>query len=222
MIGTQEAERLLEENETLRQRLEEVEETLRAIRAGEVDAVVVEAEREQIFTLESADRPYRLLVEQMPQGAATLTVEGAILYCNRHFAALLGRSLRNLPGASIQAFVSPDSQPFFEALLREAQKASTRGEINLQKADGTAVPVYLGVKALQEGAVGLCLMVADLTEQKRQEALVDAEALARSILEQAVEAIVVCDGSGKVIRASHSASALAGHNPLLQPFSVGR
>src|SRR5436305_11267667 len=92
------ADQVLRENEELRRRLEEAEETLRAIRAGEVDAVVVESGSEQVFTLETADRPYRLLVEQMPQGAATLTPEGQILYCNRHFADLLGRPLEALLG----------------------------------------------------------------------------------------------------------------------------
>ena len=73
-MTTQPVDQLLCENEELRRRLEEVEETLRAIQGGEVDAVLVRAGREQVYTLESADRPYRLLVEQMPRAAATLTV----------------------------------------------------------------------------------------------------------------------------------------------------
>src|SRR5439155_19796926 len=85
-VPVQTSDHLLRENEELRRRLEEAEETLRAIRGGEVDAVVVEAGREQVLTLESTDRPYRLLVEHMTQGAATLSGDGVILYCNRHFA----------------------------------------------------------------------------------------------------------------------------------------
>src|SRR5436190_6009082 len=141
MIRTHEIDHLLRENEALRLRLEEAEETLRAIRAGEVDAVVVEVESEQVFTLESADRPYRLLVEQMPQGAATLTVDGTILYCNRHFASLLGRPLSTLLGTSIGDFVSPASLQFFEALLQHAEQTRTEGEVVLQRADGSVVPV---------------------------------------------------------------------------------
>ncbi len=220
MISTRKAELLTRENEALRLRLEEAEEALRAIRSGEVDAVLVQAAGEQVFTLESADRPYRLLVEQMTQGAATLTVEGAILYCNRHFADLLGRPLASLLGRSIHAFVSPRSQPLFQALLQKAQAAGTQGEVTLQRRDGTEVPVYLGVNALREGAVGLCLMVTDLTEQKRHETLVAAEALTRSVLEQALDVIVVCDQSGQVIRACDTAGELAGRNPLLEPFEA--
>ena len=99
---------LLRENEDLRHRLEEAEDTLRALRTGEVDAVFVEAGREQVYTLETADKPYRLLVEQVPQGAATLTADGAIIYCNRRFAELLGRPLHSLLGKPIGGFVAPD------------------------------------------------------------------------------------------------------------------
>ena len=113
----------------MRRRLEEAEDALRALRAGEVDAVLVEAEREQVYTLETADKPYRLLVEQMPHGAATLTADGAIIYCNRRFAELLGRPLHSLLGKPIRDFVAPDSRPLLEALLRDGLTAEVQGEV---------------------------------------------------------------------------------------------
>jgi PAS domain S-box-containing protein len=216
-LGT--VDRLRHENEDLRRRLEEAEETLRALRGGEVDAVVVETGDGQVFTLESTDRPYRLLVEQMTEGAATLSAEGVILYGNQHFADLLGRPPEELLGRPALDFVSPDGRPLFEALLREGQGRSTRGEVDLVRPDGTAVPVYLGVNALREGAAGLCLMVTDLSMHKRHEDLAASEALARSILEQALDAVVVCDAGGTIIRASQGAHTLCGRNPLLRPFS---
>ena len=70
--------RLREENESLRAQLEEARETLRAIREGEVDALVVSTpEGERVFTLQGGEHPYRALIEQMREGAATLTPEGA-------------------------------------------------------------------------------------------------------------------------------------------------
>jgi PAS domain S-box-containing protein len=208
------------ENADLRHRLEEAEETLRAIRGGEVDAVLVDTGRGQVFTLESTDRPYRLLVEQMTQGAVTLTTDGLILYGNQHFADLLGRPLEELLGRPVLDFVNPAGRPLFEALLREARTVGSRGEVALVRADGTQVPVYLGVNSLREGAAGLCLMVTDLSVQKRHEALAASEALARSILEQAVDAIVVCDAAGTIIRVSQGAQRLCGQNPLLRPFAA--
>jgi hypothetical protein len=70
-----EAETETDELTFLREQLEEVQarladsaETLRAISAGEVDALMVGAlsGREHVFTLTSADRPYRNFVETCP------------------------------------------------------------------------------------------------------------------------------------------------------------
>ncbi len=61
----------------LRARLAEAEETLRAIRTGEVDAVMVAGkEGTQVFTLEGAEHAYRVLIESMNEGALTLTADG--------------------------------------------------------------------------------------------------------------------------------------------------
>ena len=76
------------EIEELRARLQEAEDTLHAIQAGEVDALVVSERtgRDRVYTLKSPDRPYRLMIEEMAQGALTLTPDGLILYCNGDFA----------------------------------------------------------------------------------------------------------------------------------------
>ena len=66
---------------------------------------------------------------------------------------------------------------------------------------------------------GVCLIVTDLTRQKAYEAMVAAQALERSILEQAIDAIVLCDLDGRVIRASRAALELCSQNPLLLPFA---
>ncbi|HSR91145.1 MAG TPA: hypothetical protein VLK88_07545, partial [Gemmatimonadales bacterium] len=61
---TEQGPSLLEaEIAALRFRLEESEETIQAIRSGAVDAFLVESpEGEKVYALESADRPYRVLV----------------------------------------------------------------------------------------------------------------------------------------------------------------
>src|ERR1700684_514344 len=84
--------------DNLQERVNELEETLRAIRSGEVDAVVVSAPAgDQVFTLQGAEHPYRLLVETIDEGAATISNDGTILYSNRSFANILDRQ----PGGSI-------------------------------------------------------------------------------------------------------------------------
>jgi PAS domain S-box-containing protein len=166
---------LLRENEELRRRLEESEEALRAIRAGEVDAVLVEAGREQVFTLETPDNPYRLLVAQVPHPAVTLTADGSVVSCNRRFAALLQWPPAALRGRPLRDFVAPDSLPTLEALLRDGRTIDVQDTVTLLRADGTPVLACLGVCALREGALGLCLMVTDLTEQRHYEELQRAQ-----------------------------------------------
>ena len=57
----------------LRMELEEAKSVLEAIRQGEIDALLVAgAEGSQVFTLEGAEQPYRIMVESMSEGAATL------------------------------------------------------------------------------------------------------------------------------------------------------
>src|SRR5262245_45988818 len=93
--------------DALRTRLDEAEETLRALRSGEVDALVVYTPKgEQVFTLKGADQTYRLLVETMSEGAVTLTLEGTVLYSNRHFAAMVGAPLQHVIGSAFVDFIA--------------------------------------------------------------------------------------------------------------------
>src|SRR5688572_30663869 len=91
-------------------RLEEAEDALRAIGAGEVDAFVVldGASERRVFTLSTADRPYRRFVEDMREGAATLSPTGVILYANRRLAELLSCSQGDILGARLTAFMGSD------------------------------------------------------------------------------------------------------------------
>src|SRR5262245_34231284 len=100
--ATMSREQLELENEELRRLLEEAEETIHAMQTGAVDAFVVDGpEGSRVYTLEAVDRPYRLFVEQMQQGAATLHAEGTIVYCNPRLAELLLVPSEKLVGASL-------------------------------------------------------------------------------------------------------------------------
>ena len=106
------------ELEDLRARLADADELLRAIRHGEVDALLVAEESgERVYTLRGADAPYRALVEQMQEGAVTVTKGGAIVYSNGRFAALLGAPLQRVIGASIDQFVESSDQAPLRALI---------------------------------------------------------------------------------------------------------
>ena len=210
------------ENQDLRARLAEAEETLRAIRNGEVDALVVSGrDGEQVFTLRGADYAYRVLVEEMSEGALILTAGGVIFYANRRLAQMLKVPLQQVIGAGFERWITADDQAMFRALMNHTRpQTHHRMEVTLLAGDGTGVPCYLSVSSLHFGEVlgSFCLVATDLTEQKRSEAIVAAEKLARLILDQTAEAIVVCDNDARIIRASEVAHTLCGENPLDQPF----
>ena len=210
---------LRREVDELRRQLLEARETIRAIQGGEVDAVVVtDDELPRVLMLDSADKPYQLLVERMYQGAATLTVEGTVLHCNEPFSRLVRVPLERLRGRAMQELIDPPSLPLFEVLLSDGLAAGVEAEIVLRRDDRSWLPVYLGVSALHEDMGNVCLLVADLTEQKRRERLVADSAMARSVLEQVADAVIVCDVVGTVLRASRTAHDLCGTNPILRPF----
>jgi signal transduction histidine kinase/CheY-like chemotaxis protein len=169
--------------EELSLRLQEAEETLDAIRHGEVDALVVtESRGERVYTLKSADRPYRLMIEGMRQGAVTLTAEGLVLYCNACFSGMLKRPLESLIGSQIESHVGAVSRDFFAALLRQDGKG--QGEIVLETGDGSPLPAYVAFSQLpldEPEEPVLCMVVTDLTEQKKSEQLRQAWAAAEEM-----------------------------------------
>ena len=211
---------LMTEIESLTLRLEEAEETLRAIGNGEVDAFVVTGPGgEQVFTLKGAEQPYRALVETMNEGAATLSAEGTILYCNKRLAAMLRIPLENIIGTMFVAYVDTPDKPLLSALLEKSADEPATGEITLISGEGNAVQVIVSSRECDlSGSRGITMIITDLTLQQRNDEIMAAGMLANSIIEQAGEAIVVCDEGGMIIRASRTAHQLCGVNPLLTSF----
>jgi PAS domain S-box-containing protein len=129
--------------EELLLRLEEAEETLRAIRSGEVDALIVSSvQGEQIFTLKDAAHPYQVLIEEMNEGALTLTSSGLILYCNSCFAEILGLPRESILGESFFHFVLSSDQAKAKVLLEQGLEGNSRGELRLI---GRQVDIPVGI-----------------------------------------------------------------------------
>ncbi len=147
-------------------RVAELEETLRAIRMGEVDAVVVSGPiGDQVFTLQGAEHPYRILVETIDEGAATLSDDGTVLYSNRSFAAIFDVPLEKFIGAPIESFVSGEDLQDLRALLKDARTGSARGEIRLRTVDGKARTIRLTLSTNRQlGVEAICAVATELTE----------------------------------------------------------
>ena len=96
----------------VRAQLRESQETIEAIKGGEVDSLVIGAPgHEQVFALTSADHPYRLIVEAMSEGAATVSPRGVILEANPCLAAMTGRDAGQLLGTASDLALSRAAPP---------------------------------------------------------------------------------------------------------------
>jgi len=171
----------------LRDRLKTAEETLRAIRAGEVDAIVVARARgEHVITLAGAELAYRILFDQMNEGAVTLTRDGTIAYCNRRFADIVRTPLARVIGVPLRRFVPPAEQPAFDALVAAGHRENRRADTTFRAEGGALVPVSVSIAPLQlEGSgdvIGVIGVVTDISERER------AEELRNRLIQQAVTA----------------------------------
>jgi two-component system cell cycle sensor histidine kinase/response regulator CckA len=162
---------LFEEIEELRTRLQEAEETLNAVRSGEVDAIVVSGLRgEQVFTLTGAERVFRVLVETMNEGAASLNQEGLTIYCNQRFSEMIKTPLEKVIGTPMRQFIRPSDLPAFDSLLEKGSQKNCKGEVAFINNDGTELPVLLSISALQgDNANIFNIVITDLTAQKQIE-----------------------------------------------------
>jgi len=214
-------EQLLDELQELTSRMMETEETLRAIVSGEVDGLVVStAEGDRVFTLSGADLPYRVMVETMNEGAVTLASDGTILFCNQRFADIVKGPLEKVTGSLIYRYISSTDLQLFKALFERGLKENCKVELALQNGGKNSVPVFLSISALQRTDLPgeACMVVTDLTEQKRNEEILAEEKLTTQILHQASEIFVLCDPQGCIIRASQSTDRLLSRSPIFQAF----
>lgn len=162
-------EPLQQEIASLRERLREAQETLDAIRNGDVDAVIVTGadSMPRVYTLETADQTYRLLVEEMQEGALTVTQSGDILYCNRRLAQLIEAHPERIIGGSLRRYISSEDWPRALELIG----AESKGELGIQTETRRLIPAHVSFSRMRGEDLGegdiYCCIVTDLTEQRR-------------------------------------------------------
>jgi PAS domain S-box-containing protein len=163
---------LLEENLELKSRLDEAEDTLKAIQNGEIDAIVTpEGEHgSKVYTLESADYLYRILVQEMNQGVITLTDDGTIFYSNSKLALMLELPLEKITGLKFDKFVDSADQKNYRTIFRNGLKTTGSGEINIKSVNGTIIPIHISINCI-EGLKGVYAVISDLSERKYYEKL---------------------------------------------------
>jgi PAS domain S-box-containing protein len=159
------------EIEKLRNRLEEAEAIIEAIRTGEVEALVVNGPQgDQVFTLKGADHTYRVFVEAMSEGAVTLGENGVILYCNKRFGEMVKTPLEEVIGSFFTQYLPKQNHTEFQALLLHAHSGSTKQEFSLRTKGGALLPACLSIARFEGDEMkSACLVVTDMTQQRQSQ-----------------------------------------------------
>jgi diguanylate cyclase (GGDEF)-like protein/PAS domain S-box-containing protein len=198
---------------SLRTRLAEAEAVIEAIRGGRVDALMVAGEQgAQVLTLKRAEHDYRLLVEEMGEGAMTVTARGQIYFANRRLATMLGTARETLIGTELVAHLCTDDRPGYLAWLeRRPPRPQQRMELRLLDARGSEVPCHLSFTelSLAEKQGAFCVVATDLSAQKQaEEALRLSEQRLKTIVENLPIGVWLLDATGQVTYGNTAADRL--------------
>ena len=159
-------------------RLAQAQETLRAIRTGAVDTVMVPGKKgTQVFTLNGAEHAYRVLIESMNEGALTLSADKTILYANQCFARMVHCPLEQLIGSSLRRFLSAGDQAALRPLLKRNATAGAKIQLRLNPEDGSPLPVQISIRPLARNGAGrdsIGMVLTDLSESRRSEMMLQA------------------------------------------------
>ena len=163
-------EQLLQEVQDLQFQLDEANDTIEAIRTGQVDALVVQSDAgHQLYTLKTADHTYRVFLDKMAEGAVTVDQNGMILYCNSQFAHMVQQSISGMIGKPFALVIHEADQDVYRQLFEKCWSGDCKGEV-LLIGGGGSIPVQLSLNTLEleEGMV-LSIILTDLTAQKKTE-----------------------------------------------------
>lgn len=182
---TKTQEQLIIENEELHSRLIEAEEMLLTIRSGKVDAIVISgAEGEQVYSLSSAETPYRTFVEEMHGGAVTLTKEGLILFCNNRFAELVQQPVDKVIGSYVKDFITPIDRLNLDNLLARLT-SHINGSLIISLTNATWLKLSVRLLPAYLHGDNYILIATDITELKNKE--IELLELHRQLKQQLVQ-----------------------------------
>jgi PAS domain S-box-containing protein len=194
----------------LRRRLAEAEDTLRAIREGEVDALVMRgADQDEVFALGGQDS-YRYFMEAMDTGAAALDASNKVIYANASLCTLLGRSARDLQRDGIFAALGPRASQVLRALVADPAQTRRSRQITMPFADGFChVEVSVAPLALGFGQ-GHALTFTDVTERVEATAASESDRIGQAIMATSSDAVMVCNRDGVITQANAGVRQFAG------------
>jgi PAS domain S-box-containing protein len=200
----------------LQVRLTEAEETLRAIRNGEVDAITVtRPEGEQVYSLTSVERVYRDMIESMNEGALNVTQEGMILYCNERFARMIKADLTTVMGSNLLTYFVESDRAAISNLLNIATTSVKQIRAGLCGADGLVLTVNVAthLRNREDQPYTIITIVSDLTDiLAAQASTMAALRYARHLIEAILDPLVTIDTNGKITDVNHASELITGRS----------
>jgi len=144
----------------------DADEIVLAIRRGKIDALVMEGTHgEKVVTLQGTEHPYRVLVESINDGAATLDAKGIVLYANSRFAQILNIPMGKLTGKSLLDNLSREQNEKLKKLIHKALHRSSVAELTLDATEGRPKLVRFTLRPLKDSDLHKVGVVAtELTE----------------------------------------------------------
>ncbi|MDB6071640.1 MAG: luxQ 1 [Verrucomicrobiales bacterium] len=194
---TPEEQTLRDENDQLRARLDEMDDTFRAIRAGEVDALVVQGRAgPQVFTLQSSDSESNRfrggILGKVSDAVIAVDADERVTYLNAAAERQYGVTANDAPGRPLTElydshWLHPEDEEDARAALLKA--GHWRGEQIHIKKNGQVIRVESAVSRLMtvDGIPsGLLSVIRDITgRSEAEEALRENQARLRFTLESA-------------------------------------
>jgi signal transduction histidine kinase len=104
----------------------------------------------------------------MFEGAATLSVDGTILYCNKSFAQLLSQPVEKTVGSNITTYLLEGENSKFGRLIKRAEKGRAKGSIAFVANSDQVVHLNLSMQCLSsEVGAEICVIATDITQDKK-------------------------------------------------------
>ncbi len=178
---------------------------------------------QSVKRLAVSEARYRALMEHANDAILILDPTARVVEANRETERLLGRPRAEIVGRHYDEFVVPDEQAHSARMQVQLPTEGTHRveEHQLLRGDGTPVWVEVSVSLVRLGEESAALTILhDITERRRgEEALRRSEARMKSVLDAALDAVIMMDEQGLVVSWNARAKDLFG---WAQDEAIGR
>lgn len=209
----------------LRARLEEAEDALRAIRSGEVDALVIDTpDGPKVFTLQGVDaesnRQRGEMLAQVGDAVIAVDADQRVTFLNAAAERLYGVDASGVLGRKLEEIHTnrwPDAESESAANAALNACGEWRGESIHITRDGRSLPVESSVSLLSDpggGYGGRLAVIRDITERKRiEEELWHAHQQVERVLDSITDGMFSLDLDWRYTYFNKQGASLVGMSP---------